>query len=414
MPAVCLVGAYGSFPGVAWTILLPYLRDPLSQRKNILWLVSWYPNRYDPFDGDFIQRHARAAALHHNIHVLFVKEAEDGAPASEEWRRATGLTEQLIYFPRPSGSLAPVRKWLSWRRLCIAAVRQYIRRQGRPQAVHVHVPWKAGLIALELKKRWQIPYLVTEHWGIYNPVVADSILTRSMPVRLALCQIFKEASLFLSVSRYLGKGVNELLVRKAFSIVPNVVDTTLFFRGKEQYERFTFLHVSNMVPLKDVEGILQAFARLVALKGRETVQLIMIGNRDGTYVKMAESLGLLNVSVFFRGEVAYREVGAELQRSHCLVLNSWIENSPCVIGEALCCGLPVIATEVGGIPELLDKSNGVLVSPRNPEQLYGAMLQMLENRGVYQSAAISQKAHERFGYGAVGAIFNEAYSSLGA
>ena len=46
------------------------------QRKKILWLVSWYPNRNDKFDGDFIQRHARAAAIYHDVHVIFVTDTE--------------------------------------------------------------------------------------------------------------------------------------------------------------------------------------------------------------------------------------------------------------------------------------------------------------------------------------------------
>ena len=75
----------------------------MSARKKILWLVSWYPNRDDRFDGDFIQRHARAAALVHDIHVIFVKDSPIDSPLEEEWNHATGLTEQLIYFRTLNG-----------------------------------------------------------------------------------------------------------------------------------------------------------------------------------------------------------------------------------------------------------------------------------------------------------------------
>ena len=73
------------------------------QRKKILWLVSWYPNINDRFDGDFIQRHARAAAIFHDVHVLFVKEATINEEVKEEIHQATGLTEQIIYFKKKSG-----------------------------------------------------------------------------------------------------------------------------------------------------------------------------------------------------------------------------------------------------------------------------------------------------------------------
>ena len=46
--------------------------------KEILWLPSWYPNKIDPFDGDFIQRHAYAVSLHKKIHVIFARPDESG------------------------------------------------------------------------------------------------------------------------------------------------------------------------------------------------------------------------------------------------------------------------------------------------------------------------------------------------
>jgi len=63
------------------------------ERKKILWLVSWYPNKYDLFDGDFIQRHAKAAALYNDIHVLFIKAFDEQLIKEEEKRELPGLKE---------------------------------------------------------------------------------------------------------------------------------------------------------------------------------------------------------------------------------------------------------------------------------------------------------------------------------
>ena len=74
-------------------------------RKKILWLCSWYPNRTDPYDGDFIQRHARAASLFHDIQVIRVVADAALKPGVIETVNTTQthLSEQIIYLGKGSG-----------------------------------------------------------------------------------------------------------------------------------------------------------------------------------------------------------------------------------------------------------------------------------------------------------------------
>src|SRR5688572_22487713 len=122
------------------------------QRKKILWLVSWYPNMNDRLDGDFIQRHARAAAIFHDVHVIFVTEAEIDEESKEEINQATGLTEQVVYFRKKTGFFLKLRKYWKWKQLFQKSIEAYIHKKGLPDIVHVHVPWKAGIMALWMKK----------------------------------------------------------------------------------------------------------------------------------------------------------------------------------------------------------------------------------------------------------------------
>lgn len=379
----------------------------MSPRKKILWLVSWYPNKYDPFDGDFIQRHARAAALHHDIHVLFVKTSPQQESIETERKEEHGVLEEIIYLPKKNKQLGKIKSLLEWYKNYLAAAREIIQNE-RPALVHVHIPWKAGLVALWIKKEYEVPYVVTEHWGIYNSVVEDNIYTKPLLVRYFLKKIYKHASALLSVSDFLGRSINETLIGKPFQVIPNVVDTAIFHPANEKPTRFTFLHVSNMVPLKNVEGILTAFAEFVKCKGA-SVRLVMLGNRDEKYIVYAKKLRLTEELVFFKGEVPYPEVAAAMKNANVLVLNSRIENSPCVIGEALCCGLPVIATAVGGIPELINKQNGVLVNPNDAESLTDAMIRVFENFSDFKTHEIAEKGMARFGVSIVGQRFQELY-----
>jgi glycosyltransferase involved in cell wall biosynthesis len=378
------------------------------QRKKILWLVSWYPNRNDSFDGDFIQRHARAAAICHDVHVIFVTDATMEKEIDEEWNYVTGLTEQIIYFKKKQGIAARLRKQLTWKTLYQEAVKKYIGKNGLPDCVHVHVPWKAGLIALWMKRKYGKDFVVTEHWGFYNDVVDDNFYTKSKLTQALLKKLFNEAKSFISVSNFLGKCVERVAHRKADMIIRNVVDTTLFFYKVEKHSRFTFIHVSSMVPLKNVKPIIDAF-KIISETEPGNFQLILIGNRDNEYPKYAEQFGLLNTSVFFRAEIPYKEVAEEMRRSHCFILNSFIENSPCVIGEALCCGLPVIATDVGGVAELIDETNSRLIPSNDNQALVEAMENVYSEYSSFNRKQFSEEASKIFSYSAISQKFDELY-----
>lgn len=380
-------------------------------RKNILWLVSWYPNRNDAFDGDFIQRHARAAARYNNIHVIFVTETNINQPIEEDRYDTAGLTEQFIYFRKRKGLFKKVQKQLTWRALFLKAVYNYIREKGKPHLLHVHVPWKAGIIALHFKRKFNLSFIITEHWGIYNTVVEDNIQKKPFVIKRLIKRIFKYSELFTSPSSFLARSVNELLLRKDHIIIPNVVDTSLFYFIEDRNPKFTFIHVSNMVPLKNIQGILKAVQELVIIHGMRDFQVILIGNRDNTYEQQAQLLGLLNKYVFFKGEIPYAAVAGEMQEAHVFILNSVMENSPCVIGEALCCGLPVIATRVGGIPELINSTNGILIDPNNEKALSAAMLQSIDNYARYKLPEIAENAKAKFSFATVGQQFNKLYET---
>jgi len=379
-------------------------------RRKILWLASWYPNRNDRFDGDFIQRHARAAAIVHDIHVIYVTEAAAGSDEGEDIHRATGLTEQIIYTNTTQGLFVRVRKALRWKNRYQQAVAEYVRTHGVPDAVHVHVPWKAGLIALWIKQKWDLPYIVSEHWGFYSGLESATGKDQPSWMMRLLRQVYASAAKVVTVSDYLSGLLQRTVGRSADVVIPNVVDTTLFFPGEKKYERFTFIHVSNMMEVKNVGGLLEAFARVV--RSDASAQLVLVGNRDAKYVEQARSLGLLNGSVFFRGEIPYADVAAEVRRAHALVVPSLSETFSCVTAEALCCGLPVVASAAGALPELVNESNGLLVKPGDVEDLALALEAMIKDYSKFDRAALAAAAARKWSYAAVSDAFGELYADL--
>jgi len=382
----------------------------MNKRKNILWLASWYPNNNDAFDGDFIQRQARAASLYNDIHVIYVTDTEIKTSREEIINSSTGLTEQIIYFKKKTGLLSRLQKQLRWRQLFYTATEDYITKYGKPDVVHVHIPWKTGLIALRLKNKYGLDFIVSEHWGIYNNSIKDNFASKPAVIKGIIKKVFSEAKHFISVSKYLAEGIRKEVTEKEYTVIENVVDTSLFYYKEQKYSRFSFIHVSNMAPLKNISKILKAFSHLIT-SGADDVQLVLVGNRNHQYKQEAEELGLLNKSVFFRGEISYVDVAKEMQLSHAMILFSETETFSCVTAEALCCGLPVVARKTGALPELINETNGILVDSANENDLVAALLQMKNNYQLFDQKMISEKARKEFDYATIGQKLQALYSN---
>ena len=120
------------------------------QKNNpfILWLPSWYPNQLAPFDGDFIQRHAQAAALYSsNVYVIRVvpdKNAVVTKNVKTEIGKQNNLTEHIVYYKRSTSLFGKIIGSYKEIRLYRQAIRHCIKQNGKPSFVHVHVAMRMG------------------------------------------------------------------------------------------------------------------------------------------------------------------------------------------------------------------------------------------------------------------------------
>lgn len=372
---------------------------------KILWLTSWYPNKYDQFTGDFIQRHAIATSAYAEIeiiHVQFVPAHLQKEVCIIETNKLQRFFETIVYLKQePVGDMFnKLVNQLRYEKFYKKSISTYILKNGQPDLVHVHIPVKAGDLALWLKKKYGTIFLVSEHYGIYNNEAPDNFNTRSAWYRLLTKKIIAEARMLLVVSENLGKAISSMVAKKVFQVVYNVVDTNVFFKKpSHSTNEYWFAHASLMDPNKNPDGILRAFAN--AKKLNPNIYLRMVGSAPASAIRLSEQLGLTG-SVRFTGMLPQPEVAGQLHESDAFILFSHYENMPCSIEEALCCGLPVIATNVGGIPEIIDASNGILISPEDEEALTDAMLNMAGGKLTFNRDTIAAKAADSFSYDVIG------------
>ena len=381
---------------------------------NVLWLVSWYPNRLDNFDGDFIQRHANAVAMYCKVHVIYIK--KDKTLAVNETQEVNydsgNLTEEVIYYNSFKTGIKLLDRFLSqlkYNQCYRKAIKAYITKNGKPHCVHVHVAMKAGLAALWIKKKWDIPFIVTEHWTGYHKHAIQSVYNYDLVFRRKARKILKEATLFLPVSKDLGETVKHNFVNIPYCVVPNVVNAEFFYFKLPKHVKFRFIHVSYMNYQKNPEGIFRACS-LLKHKGYN-FEVMMLGNKDENLRLKAQEYNLNDDVLFFLESIPYAEVALQMQSSSAFLLFSRFENMPCVILEALCCGLPVISSNVGGIAEVIDETNGILVENENTEELAKAMQNLLDNYMVYDRSAIAARATAKFNYDTVSKLYLNVYNN---
>jgi glycosyltransferase involved in cell wall biosynthesis len=279
-----------------------------------------------------------------------------------------------------------------------------------PDLVHVHVPVKMGAGAIWLKRKFNIPFVVTEHSTVYIKDSFDHFETRSWYFRSSTKKIFEQADAVFSVSMYHRKLLEQLFSLKGKPyIIRNAVDVKMFYPLNEINKVKRFVHVSMMFPFKNIDGILNALALLNQTNCNWKVQFI--GPATDEYKQLSATLGL-DKQVEWCGTLPYPEVAKHMQKADALVHFSHYENLPCVINEALCCGIPVISSDVGGIAELINETNGILVEKNNTKQLAEALNNFLQNPDRFNKTNISSEASAIFNYSTIGKQILDLYKEV--
>lgn len=382
----------------------------ISQFPKIWWLASWYPSRTEPDNGDFIQRHA--IALSSGMPLLVVHTIHNpnlARPLQIEVKELGQLTEVRLYFRADLTKNGLLRKlsynfryyFLTWQLL------QHLKGLiGIPALIHVHVPMKMGRMALLIHRFWRVPFLVHEHSSEYLDGIKDHFSKRSWHYRQQVKTLYKKAKLITTASTCIAHELEKLTGRNNIGVIPNVVDMELFrpvMREKNNIP-FRFLHVSNLSYHKNITGMMAVFSRLYSL--RKDFELLIVGGHE-------VELGYFEHYPFVRYQVKVEqiEVARNMQASDCLVLFSRFENSPCVIGEALACGLPVITSAAGGAGEAIQKNNGIVVPVDGEEKLLEALVYVMDHRGQYDRSLIAGQANY-FGKENIAEMFNQLYGEV--
>jgi glycosyltransferase involved in cell wall biosynthesis len=363
--------------------------------------------------GLFVRRHAEAVAILNKVSVIYVH-ADPQADKCYEICQTTNseLREILVYFKKSRGISLLSKIINHWRffRANIIAVKVAEKEQNL-DLIHVHILTRLGLLGWFLAARRNIPYLITEHWSRYLPVNKGfNGSFRKMISRF----VVKRAAMVTTVTLDLMRAMQSYqLTNQRYVVLPNVVDMELFKPlPKPQHKTVNFVHISCFEDKsKNISGLLRAIGRL-SDAGLDFSFTLIGDGMDFDWLKSYSGEFNLNDKIIFTGIMQGEELAKKLAKSDVLVLFSNYENMPVVILEALACGIPVVATRVGGIPEMLNESNGLLVDAGDEQGLAEALINISKTYQKYITSELRNTVATQYGFNAVGQQLDEWYNEI--
>jgi glycosyltransferase involved in cell wall biosynthesis len=374
---------------------------------NILFFTFWYPNPSVPYKSIFVKEHAKAIKLAGvNITVLVFDIEKSNRLFNKRFEKfvdENGIPTHIIHveslFYKFIYAFPP---------LAYIITSSYFKKNilvgGSLDFIHSNVIAPCGIVGYWLSKKYSIPHIITEHWSKMDKFMRLNIFS------YAAKRAYLKALCITVVSDFLEKMVSKYAPKdKKIVIIPNVVNTNIFcYSPKIETGTLNFTAIATWTPPKLPFLIVEALNE-VSLKTKQNIELNIVG--EGSQIEKLKDLSSsLNYKINLIGRLSKEEIAKLLNRTDYFVHASEIETFSVVVAEALCTGTPVIASDVGALPELVKPPvNGVLCT-NNPQEWVNGITKALSIE--FDHKAISSAISDKVALKPVGVKFLSVYNAV--
>ncbi len=382
--------------------------------RYVLLIPGWFPSKVNFLAGDFIERHAKAAALYFPVKVLYVVKDDELAFGKIKLvqQKHSDNYESFIYYYSSSTSLSLIEKltsiWLQSKCL-FYGFKKITAEYGLPALIHAHVLVKHAWFALKQSRKYQIPLLASEQWTGYLPEAKGEFESLSAFQKKYMKEVFQHAVHVTTVSEYLAKQISKKFEYNDHTVIPNLVDTNIFKPSTSaSNHQTTFIHISTLSLQKNFDDIINACH---LLKERNSdFRLIVVAPHHAAYQQQVNDLGL-SAHVIFKKEVPQSELNEMVADSDALILYSNYETFGCVIVEANACGVPVIVSDFPVFDENVQEGiTGFKVPLHAPRELADRMLKIINKQHLFNKEQIINLTKENYSFQVIGKQFADVYN----
>lgn len=264
-----------------------------------------------------------------------------------------------------------------------------IIKEFKPSIFQAYTATPDGYVGLILRKKYNIPLICSFRGSDIDnyPKYDQFTYCLTKKVILESDQITTVSNALKIVAEGIGKP------KKEIQIVYNGCDSKMFSYNKKERLRIrkklrislkktVIIFVGKLAKSKGIFELLTAFIKLNYKYS--DLYLILIGNiSERTVLDKIISSNYANNKIHLVGEIPQNEIPYWLSASDIFVFPTYNEGLPNALMEAMACGLPVVATKVGGIPEVVrDGQNGILIDKKNVTSIEHSIEKLIENKSM--------------------------------
>lgn len=351
---------------------------------NCLVLSDTFPNRLEPWRGPYNRRQLECLSARCSITVINPIPLRRLLSGVGYWGLVSRPDHVLEGIPihHPLFWYVPILgRGATWRGVLSAAERALRKgAAGEYDLVFATFAYPHGAAARALAKRLGIPYVVKARGSDLHAMPAQG--GRRERTAAAL----HDAAAVVAVSGNLAEIAVELgAAPEKVHVLPNGIDAAAFrmLPRKEARERLglpldrkLLLFVGNLLVVKGLDVLMDAFIRLRSAEGAVGSDALLAVAGVGPmrrHIERCVSGAGLSAAVRLMGYLPRDEVVLWMNAADVLVLPSRNEGCPNVILEAFACGTPVVASDVGAVPNLVDAASGLRVEAGDPDALAHAL-----------------------------------------
>jgi len=383
---------------------------PENEKIKVLYLPRWYPNKFDPMPGLFIQRHAEAANLFCDITVVYVHAVgfqEQDEKYDLQFSIENTVPTIKVYYKNPKNQIpivSQMSKAFRFYKANFLGIAEMNNKSNGFDLLHIHILSRLGVLGLYYKWFHAKPFLISEHWSRYLSLTGNfKGIFRKFITKI----IVKNASAVTTVTQNLANAMqSHNLKNENYVVLPNVISPE-FLRQKTSKKsakaKTSIVHVSCFEDKsKNISGILNIVKRLSDQRNDFLFTLVGDGMDFEKMKDYAGSLGLGEKELHFTGLLEGENLVKEMNSADVLLIFSNYENLPVVINESFSLGIPIIATKVGGIPEVVNSKNGILIDSGDEAALYEALEKIINKNTSFDKIKIREKARIDFSMNTIG------------
>ena len=373
------------------------------------------PSFFTPYGGEFCLDQARALkAVGHEVRIL--SNVQLGVTIGLKgylclpYRRYEHQRDGITVCQSFQRGVPMVIRWnvKRWVRIVCSMFEDYVNKYGVPDVLHAHCSKWAGYAAMQISRKYHIPYVITEHLSRlvfekeFGPAPSDAW---QIPL---LKEAYEKANLVIPVSEELVENIACYFGKNyRWQAVSNTIDTDFFhYQARKPLDGrpFRFCCLANNWPMKGYDILIPAFRQLRELG--KNVELHIAGRGTDS----AEFRSLLSDGMVTHGLINKEAVRELLYQSDALVLASRSEVQPLSLLEAMSTGIPVISTEC--VPQSLRIEGGSTIVPIDDVKALSEAMSDLTNNSPVDGQWLSQEVKRMASPEVIGRKLEQLFSGL--